>query len=78
MRENYRIRSSKLIMLGALGILSTGACTSRDIYEARQHDAHRACLNKPEGIERDNCLDRTSESYDEFTREREKVQKDEQ
>jgi hypothetical protein len=78
-RENYCVRSLALIVLGAMEILSIGACTtSRSIYEARQQDAHRACLNNPSGIERDKCLSRTSQSYDEFTREREKVQQDEQ
>jgi len=66
-----------LIVLGAMEILSIGACTSRGIYEARQQDAHNACLNKPSGIERDKCLRQTSQSYDEYTREREKVQQDE-
>ena len=79
MRENYRVRSFALIVLGAMEILSIGGCTSsRGIYEARQQEAHNACLNKISGIERDKCLDRTSQSYDEFTREREKVQQDEQ
>jgi hypothetical protein len=77
-RENDRVRPFALVLLGAIGILSLGACTSRSLYEERQQDAHRACLNNPSGIERDKCLDRTSQSYDEYTREREKVQQDEQ
>ena len=79
MRENYRVRSFVLIVLGAMEILSIGACTSsRGIYEANQQEAHNACLKKLSGIERDKCLSQTSQSYDEFTREREKVQQDEQ
>ena len=78
MRENYRVRSFALIVLGAMEILSLGACTSRSMYEANQQDAHNACLNKTSGIERDKCLSRTSQSYDEYTREREKVQRDEE
>ena len=79
MRENYCFRSFALIVLGAMGILSIGACTtSRGIYESNQQDAHNACLNKQTGIERDECLRQTSQSYDEYTREREKVQRDEQ
>ena len=77
MRVNYCVRSFALIVLGAMEILSIGACTSRGIYEARQQDAHNACLNKPSGIERDKCLSQTSQSYDEYTREREKVQQGE-
>jgi hypothetical protein len=77
-RENYRVRSFALIVLGAMEILSIGACTSRGIYETNQQDAHNACLNKPSAVERDKCLDRTSQSYDDYTREREKVQKDEE
>ncbi|HWM69457.1 MAG TPA: hypothetical protein VNO35_22910 [Steroidobacteraceae bacterium] len=76
MRENYCVRSFMLIVLGAMEALSIGACTSRGIYEANQQDAHNACLNKPSGIERDKCLSRTSQTYDEYTREREKVQQD--
>ena len=79
MRENYRVRSFALIVLGAMEILSIGACTSsRGIYESNQREARNVCLNKPSGIERDKCLDRNSQSYDEYTREREKVQKDEE
>lgn len=78
MRENHRVRPFVLITLGAVGMLALGACTSRSIYEARQQDAHNACLNNPSGIERDKCLDRTSQSYDDYTREREKVQQSEQ
>jgi hypothetical protein len=65
-------------VLGAMEILSIDACTSRGIYEANQQDAHNACLNQPSGIERDKCLSRTSQSYDEYTREREKVQRGEE
>ncbi len=61
MRENYCVRSFALIVLGAIEILSIGACTSRGIYEANQQDAHNACLNKPSGIERDECLGQTSQ-----------------
>lgn len=65
-------------LLGTTGLLALGACTSRDIYEARRQDAHTACLNNPSGIERDKCLERTSHSYDEYTREREKAQRDQE
>lgn len=72
MRKDYRI----WIVLNAIGIAATGGCTSRDLYETRQQDAHTACLNKTSGVQRDECLRQTSHSYDEYTREREKVQKD--
>jgi hypothetical protein len=78
-RKSYSVRSILLIALSAMGLLSIGACTtSRGIYEARQQDARTACLNQASGIEREKCLDRNSQSYDEYTREREKVQRDEQ
>jgi hypothetical protein len=77
-RENGLVRCFRWIVLTTIGILSVGACTSRDIYEARQQDAHNACLRNPSAVERDKCLSRTSQSYDEFTREREKVQQDQE
>jgi len=72
-RENCRGRSFAVIVLGVMGALSICACTSGSIYEDRRQDARRACLNKPTGIQRDECLDRNSQSYDEYTRERERV-----
>lgn len=71
----HGVRSFTFTVLGTIGILALGACTSRGIYEADRQDAHTACLNNPSGIERDKCLERTSHSYDEYTREREKVQR---
>jgi hypothetical protein len=76
--ENCRGRSFTVIVLGVMGMLSICACTSRGLYEARQQDARTACLNKPSGIENDKCLDRNSQSYDEYTRERERVQQEEE
>jgi hypothetical protein len=67
-----------MVVLGVMGSLSICACTSRGIYEAARQDARTACLNNPSGIERDKCLDRNSQSYDDYTREREKVQREEQ
>jgi hypothetical protein len=65
-----------LIVSGAIGMSSPGACTSRDIYEATQQDRRTACLNEISGIERDKCLRRNSQSYDEFNHERKQVQRD--
>ncbi len=74
----HGVRSFTLTVLATIGILALGACTSRGIYEADRQDAHTACLNNPSGIERNKCLERTSHSYDEYTREREKAQRDEE
>jgi hypothetical protein len=76
--ENWRGGSFTMIALGVMGILSVCACTSRGMYESNRQDARRACLNNPSGIENDKCLERHSQSYDEYTREREKVQREEQ
>ena len=72
----HGVRSFTFTVLATIGILALGACTSRGIYEAHRQDAHTACLNNPSGIERNKCLERTSHTYDEYTREREKVQRD--
>ena len=77
-RENCRGRSFAVIVLGVMGALSICACTSQSMYEERRQDARRACLNKPTGIQRDECLERNSQSYDEYTREREKAQREEE
>jgi hypothetical protein len=76
MRNARCVRLWALLVIGAIEICLTGACTSRGLYEARQQDAHTACLSKISGIERDKCLERTSQSYDDYTREREKVQQE--
>ena len=78
MRENYRIRSFVLIVLGAMEILSIGGCTNQSIYDDNQQIARNKCLTKMSGSERDDCLERNSHSYDEYTREREKVQQSEE
>jgi hypothetical protein len=77
-RENGRGRSFTVIVLGVMAVLSICACTSRSFYEDAREDARRACLNKLSGIERDKCLDRNSQSYDDYTRERERVQREEE
>ena len=71
-------RLVQVIVLSLMGFLSLCACTSRGIYESARQDARTACLYKPSGIERDKCLDKNSQSYDDFTREREKVQQEEE
>lgn len=74
-RFNHHPRCILAFVVGVSALLSIGGCsTNRSIYEARQRDARNACLNVPSGIERDKCLDRNSQSYDEYSREREKVQ----
>jgi hypothetical protein len=78
MRENYRIRAFRMIVLSVMGILSICACSSRSLYEDARQDARTACLNKPPSVDRDKCLDRNSHSYDEYTRERERVQREEE
>ena len=78
MRENYRVRSFVLFVLGAMEILSIGGCTNKSIYDDNQQIARNKCLTKMSGSERDDCLERNSQSYDEYTREREKVQQSEE
>jgi hypothetical protein len=77
-RESCRGRFLTMIVLGLMGTLSICACTSRGLYETARDDAHRACLNRPAGLERDKCLEQNSHSYDEYTRERERVQREEE
>ena len=76
MRKDYRVRSFVLIVLGAMEILSIGGCATgkKSIYGDLQQEARDKCLTKMSGSERDDCLERNSLSYDEYTREREKVQ----
>lgn len=78
MHENCRSRTFKMIVLSVMGILSISACTSRSLYEDARQDARTACLSQPPSVDRDKCLDRNSHSYDEYTRERERVQREEE
>jgi len=78
-RENCRGRPFMALVLGVMGVLSVCACTSsRNLYEDARQDARTACLNKPPSSDRDNCLERNSHSYDEYTRERQRVQREEE
>lgn len=75
MRLDYRIRFLMLLSLDVAELVSAAGCTtSRGIYETRQRDARNACFQIQSGIERDKCLDRNSQSFDDYTREREKAQ----
>lgn len=78
MHENCRSRTFASIVLGVMGALSVCACTSESMYEEARQDTRRACLNQPPSIDRDRCLDRNSHSYDEYTRERMRVQREEE
>src|SRR5690348_15327487 len=78
MRENYRGRAFAVIVLGVVGLLTICACTTRGMYESARQDARTACLNKPPSTDRDRCLDRNSHDYDEYTRERERVRREEE
>jgi len=77
-RENGRGRSFAIIMLSVMGLLSISGCTSRTLYEEARQDTRRECLNRPPSIDRDRCLERNSHSYDEYTRERERVRREEE
>jgi len=78
-RENCRDCTFAVIVLSVIGALSICACTSsQSLYEGARQDARRACLNQPPSIDRDKCLDRNSHSYDEYTRERLRVQREEE
>ena len=78
MRKDYRVRSFVLFVLGAMEILSIGGCTNQGLYNDNQQIARNKCLTKMSGSERDDCLERNSQSYDEYTRERKKVQQSEE
>ena len=78
MRDNRRRRTFTAIVLSVMGALWVCACTSRDLYEEARQDTRMACMNKPPSIDRDRCLERNSHSYDEYTRERERVQREEE
>jgi hypothetical protein len=67
-----------MIVLSVTGALSICACTTESMYEEARQDARRACLNQPPSTDRDKCLDRNSHSYDEYTRERLRVQREEE
>lgn len=75
MRFQCRIPVWMLLVLGVSELVSVAGCTtSRGLYETRQRDARNECFQIPSGIERDKCLERNSQSFDEYTREREKAQ----
>lgn len=78
MRESRRGRGLAIIVLSVMGALSICACTSRGLYEEARQDTRRACLNQPPSIDRDRCLERNSHSYDEYTRERDRVRREEE
>jgi hypothetical protein len=79
-REN-RGRTFTVIVLSVMGILSISACSSftfRSLYENARQDTRTACLSQPPSFDRDKCLDQNSHSYDEYTRERERVRREEE
>lgn len=47
-------------------------CSSRDMYGAIQKNAQSECRKVPRS-ERAECMDRVSESYDDYTKKREEV-----
>jgi hypothetical protein len=55
-------------------MLSLQACSSRQAYEAMQTRERNECLKVPES-QYQECMERASQSYDEFNRDREKLEK---
>ena len=55
-------------------VLAMSACSSRQAYDAMQARERNECLKVPESQYQD-CIERTSQSYAEFSRERESLKK---
>jgi hypothetical protein len=64
-----------LLSLVAVGL---SACTNRDIYENIRTDQRQDCNRQPSDSERQRCLARTQDSYEEYTRKRKTVTAGEQ
>jgi hypothetical protein len=54
-------------------LAALGACSTRGSYESIRQTARNECNEKFSDAERSACLERTQDSYDEYTRKREAV-----
>jgi len=66
--------AKNFLFTGLLLVLAISACSSRQAYEAMQTRERNECLKVPES-QYQECMERASQSYDEFKRAREKPEK---
>ncbi len=66
--------AKNFLFTGLLLVLAISACSSRQAYEAMQTRERNECLKVPES-QYQECMERTSQSYDEYRREREDLKK---
>ena len=64
----------KVLLTGLFLVFAMSACSSRQAYEAMQTRERNECLKVPES-QYQECMERTSQSYDEYRREREDLKK---
>ena len=51
-------------------LLSVEACTTRGAYEAVRQNGRNECYRKLSDADRDACLKRTEDTFDEYSRKR--------
>ncbi|KPJ93935.1 MAG: hypothetical protein AMJ55_07150 [Gammaproteobacteria bacterium SG8_15] len=66
--------TKNFLFAGLLLVIAMSACSSRQAYEAMQTRERNECLTVPES-QYQECMERTTRSYDEFSRERENLKK---
>lgn len=57
-------------------LVSVGACSTRSLYGGVREGARNQCNEKVSEADRNECLQRTQDSYDEYNRKRAEVSKD--
>lgn len=77
MRKNLNIECLALVW-GVLCLLSVSGCTTRGVYEAIRQNERNECYKKPSEAERDSCLARTKDGFDEYSRKRDAAMHGEQ
>lgn len=63
-----------LVFIGMLALLLMQACSNRQVYDAMQARERNECMKVPES-QYQECMERTHQSYDEFKRERDNMEK---
>lgn len=64
-----------VLVLGALTIVLTTACSNRQIYDAVRYSQMQECQKNPESI-REDCMEHVSGPYDEYERSLQEVDED--
>ena len=77
MRKNLRIERLA-VLCGVVCFSLISGCTTRGAYEAVRQGARNECYRKPSEPERDSCLARTQDGFDEYTRKRNAAARGEQ